>query len=163
MKKINFTLYIVLLIVVFTTIVFVASRKAKKTELVPIENIIPVKGKPVDISPEKGVYYGKASYYGEYWDGRNTANMEIFDCKKLTCASPILPFNTVIKVTNLENCKSVLIRVNDRGPYKMDYKGRALKPLVPHPKRVLDLSKASFKYIADLKVGVLDIKYEIIT
>lgn len=109
------------------------------------------------------ITYGKASYYGEYWNGRTTANMEIYDCNKLTCASPTLPFGTIIKVTNLNNNKSVIIRVNDRGPYKMDEEGKALKPLIPHPKRILDLSKKSFNSIADLKKGLINIKYQIVT
>lgn len=111
---------------------------------------------------EKGVQYGKASYYGERWNGRTTANMEIYDCDSLTCASPTLPFNTNLKVTNLDNNKFVIIRVNDRGPYKMDKQGKALKPLIPHPKRILDLSRKSFESIGDLKEGLLNIKYEIV-
>jgi len=111
---------------------------------------------------EKGVRYGIASYYGERWNGRTTANMEIYDCNLLTCASPTLPFNTILKVTNLDNDKFIIIRVNDRGPYKMDKQGKALKPLIPHPKRILDLSKKSFDTIGDLKKGLMRIKYEIV-
>jgi len=132
------------------------------TEPVPKLKDIPIKEKVLEIPCEEGVYYGIASYYGEYWNGRTTANMEIYDCDLLTCASPVLPFNTIIRVTNMDNCKTVTIRVNDRGPYKMDKKGKALKPLIPHPKRVLDLSKESFKSIGDLKDGLLNIKYEIV-
>lgn len=106
--------------------------------------------------------FGKASYYGEYWNGRTTANMEIYDCTKLTCASPDLPFGTKIKVTNIDNNKSIVIRVNDRGPYKMDEEGKVIRPLIPHPKRVLDLSRKSFRTIGNLDKGVLNIKYEII-
>jgi rare lipoprotein A len=112
---------------------------------------------------EEGIKYGTVSYYGERWNGRTTANMEIYDCNLLTCASPFLPFNTIVEITNLKNNKKVVVRVNDRGPYKMDSKGRALRPLIPHPKRVFDLSKAAFDSIGNLESGLLKVKYKIIT
>jgi rare lipoprotein A len=111
---------------------------------------------------EDEMMFGVVSYYGEKWNGRTTANMEIYDHKLLTCASPILPFNTIIEITNLANNKSIVIRVNDRGPYKMDKNGKALKPLQAHPIRVLDLSEESFKSIGDLNKGLLDVKYRIV-
>lgn len=139
-----------------------AFSKAEEPETVPKIEKVPIKEEVLEIPCEEGVYYGTVSYYGKYWNGRTTANMEIYDCNKLTCASPTLPFNTIIKVTNLDNNKSITIRVNDRGPYKMDKKGKALKPLIPHPKRVLDLSRKSFESIGDLDKGLLNIKYEIV-
>jgi rare lipoprotein A len=111
---------------------------------------------------EDEMMFGVVSYYGEKWNGRTTANMEIYDHKLLTCASPILPFNTIIEITNLANNKSIVIRVNDRGPYKMDKNGKALKPLQAHPIRVLDLSEESFRSIGDLNKGLLDVKYRIV-
>lgn len=134
----------------------------KVPETVPEIPEMTTKKEILEVPTEKGVYYGVASYYGEKWNGRTTANMEIYDCELLTCASPTLPFNTKIKVTNLDNGKSVIIRVNDRGPYKMNSEGKAIFPLKPHPKRVLDLSKKSFRSIGDLKKGLLNIKYEIV-
>jgi len=106
--------------------------------------------------------YGVVSYYGEKWNGRTTANMEIYDCELLTCASPSLPFNTIVEITNLDNNETIRVRVNDRGPFKMDTKGRALRPLEPHPVRVFDLSKASFDSLGNLDKGLLNIKYRII-
>lgn len=156
MKRLNFVLIGILFLCLS------AFKVSEKTEYIAEMKIIPIKVKVLKIPIERKVYYGVASYYGEYWNGRTTANMEIYDCDKLTCASPILPFNTIIKVTNMKNCKSVTIRVNDRGPYKMDKKGKTIKPLIPHPKRVLDLSKASFKSIGDLSKGLINIKYEIV-
>jgi rare lipoprotein A len=111
---------------------------------------------------EDDVMYGVVSYYGEKWNGRTTANMEIYDHKMLTCASPILPFNTIVEITNLANNKSIVIRVNDRGPFKMDMNGKALRPLQAHPIRVLDLSEESFKSIGDLDKGLLNISYRIV-
>lgn len=111
---------------------------------------------------EEETLMGIASYYGERWNGRTTANMEIYNSKLLTCASPVLPFNTVIEITNLANNKSIVVRVNDRGPFKMGMNGKALKPLEAHPRRILDLSEESFRSIGDLKKGLLNIKYKII-
>jgi rare lipoprotein A len=152
----------VLLVLVFINIVFMSFYLPEEPKLIPKIHKIPVEEKVLDIPCEEGIYYGIVSYYGERWNGRTTANMEIYDCSLLTCASPILPFNTVVKVTNLDNNKSITVRVNDRGPYKMDKSGKAIFPLIPHPKRVLDLSKESFKSIGDLKKGLLNIKYEIV-
>ena len=122
----------------------------------PIEENVP------ETAYEDEMMYGIVSYYGEKWNGRTTANMEIYNHKLLTCASPILPFNTVIEITNLANNKSIVIRVNDRGPYKMDRNGKALRPLQAHPVRVLDLSEESFKSIGDLNKGLLNVKYRIV-
>jgi len=81
---------------------------------------------------------------------------------KLTCASPVLPFGTKIKITNIENNKSVIVKVNDRGPYKMDKNGKALRPLQPHSKRDFDLSKAAFESISSLSSGVTQVTYQIL-
>ena len=61
-------------------------------------------------------YTGIASYYADEFNGRQTANGEIYDMYDLTAAHPSFPFNTIIRVTNLSNNKSVVIRVNDRMP-----------------------------------------------
>jgi rare lipoprotein A len=60
---------------------------------------------------------GYATYYGPGFHGNKTANGEIFDMYKMTCAHRTLPFGTVLHVTNLSNNKSVQVRVNDRGPF----------------------------------------------
>ena len=88
--------------------------------------------------------------------------MEIYNSSDLTCASPSLPFNTLIEITNTSNNKCVIVRVNDRGPFKMDRYGKAIFPLVPHPKRVLDLSSHAFESIGDLRQGLLTVSYKII-
>lgn len=94
---------------------------------------------------------GKASWYSQNDPGilLTTANMERFDDSQLTCAVWDLPFNTILKVTNLENGKSVLVRVNDRGP------ARRLN-------RPIDLTKEAFSRIADLEKGLADVSVEII-
>ncbi len=104
----------------------------------------------------------EVSWYGEAFHGRKTANGETFDMNALTCASPTLPFGTRIKITNPSNGKTVIVRVNDRGPYKMDKSGKALRPLQPHPKRSFDLSKAAFQSIANLNKGTVHVEFAIL-
>lgn len=89
-----------------------------------------------------------ASYYHDKFNGRKTANGEIFSNSKLTAAHKKLKFGTKVKVTNLRNGKSVIVRINDRGPY--------------HSQREIDLSKAAFKKIGNLKKGTMPITYEIV-
>jgi rare lipoprotein A len=74
--------------------------------------------------------------------------MEIFNDSQLTCAMWDMPFNTILKVTNLENGKSVVVRVNDRGPAK-------------RLNRTIDLTKAAFFRIADLEKGLAEVSVEI--
>ena len=95
------------------------------------------------------VITGKASYYGENHHGRKTASGEIFNMYKYTAAHKYLKFGTIIKVTSLETDKSVVVRINDRGPF---IKGRDL-----------DLSKTAFFKIAPNRLsGTMKVKIEII-
>ena len=93
---------------------------------------------------------GEASWYSQNDPGilLTTANMEIFNDSQLTCAMWDMPFNTVLKVTNLENGKSVIVRVNDRGPAK-------------RLNRAIDLTKTAFSKIADLEKGLAEVSVEI--
>lgn len=83
---------------------------------------------------------GNASYYGKKFHGRQTANGEKFNMRDLTAAHRTLPFNTKVKVTNLKNNKSVIVRINDRGPFA---KGR-----------IIDLSRAAAEKIGLIADGV---------
>lgn len=96
------------------------------------------------------VIKGKASWYSQSDPGilLTTANMERFDDSEFTCAIWDLPFNTMLKVTNLANGRSVIVRVNDRGP------ARRLS-------RAIDLTKTAFSRIADLEKGLADVSVEI--
>ncbi len=99
--------------------------------------------------PRKGrPQVGTASWYGEKYHGRKTANGEIFNMHKLTAAHRKLPLVTIVKVTNLKNRKSVVVRVNDRGPY---IRGR-----------IIDLSYAAAKEIEMVKDGIAKVKIEIV-
>lgn len=95
------------------------------------------------------ITWGKASWYGDYFHGRETANQEIFNKNLLTAAHKTLPFNTYLLVTNLKNNKQVIVRVNDRGPYIAG--------------RQIDLSEAAAKVLGGYKKGVMSIKYEILS
>jgi rare lipoprotein A len=86
-----------------------------------------------------------ASYYDE---PQPTANGEEFDPEALTAAHKTWPFNTRVRVTNPENGKSVIVRINDRGPYVDG--------------RCIDLSRAAFRAIASLGLGHIDVTYEIL-
>lgn len=101
---------------------------------------------------ETASWYSYESCLKEGSSGRYTASGELFDHEALTCASWQYPFGTRLKVTNLQNGKSVMVTVNDRGPAK-----RLLKK-----GRVLDLSKGAFAKIAKLKSGVVQIKVEVL-
>ena len=81
------------------------------------------------------VFYGECTWYGPGFAGHHTADGEIFDPTKLTAASPWLPFNTMLKVTNLATGLSVQVRVNDRGPF-----GRGVLDLSAHAAQVVGLS-----------------------
>ncbi|KXH85447.1 MULTISPECIES: septal ring lytic transglycosylase RlpA family protein [Chryseobacterium] len=89
-----------------------------------------------------------ASYYHDKFNGRKTASGEIFSNSKFTAANRTLPFGTNIKVTNLNNGKQVIVRINDRGPF--------------HASRALDISKAAFDEIGDISHGTIPVEYEIV-
>ncbi len=89
---------------------------------------------------------GKASYYADKYQGRQTANGERFNQNARTAAHKRLTFGTWVKVTNVKNGKSVVVRINDRGPF---VKGR-----------VIDLSKSAFRAIANTRLGVINVVVE---
>ena len=91
----------------------------------------------------------KVSWYGDQFHGRRTANGERFDMNKLSAAHKNLPFGTKVKITNVINGKSVVVVINDRGPYVKN--------------REFDLSKAAFKQINSSCAGVIKVTYEIIS
>ena len=94
------------------------------------------------------IWYGNASWYGSHFQGRKTSNGEKFNKHKLTAAHRYLPFNTRVLVTNLKNKKSVIVRINDRGPFIDN--------------RIIDLSEGAAKKI-DLKIeGIAYIKLQVL-
>lgn len=87
---------------------------------------------------------GKASYYGDDFNGKKTANGQTFNKNALTAAHKTLPFGTVVKVTNISNGKTVTVVINDRGPY---VKGR-----------IIDLSEKAAASIDMINQGVAQVK-----
>lgn len=88
----------------------------------------------------------RASWYGPRFHGRFTANGEIYDQNAMTAAHKSMKFGTILRITNLRNNKSVIVRINDRGPYI--------------PGRHIDLSKAAAEELGVIKNGVKRLKIE---
>jgi len=86
------------------------------TNLVSLRQNSDIFAKIRDVDPEF-VQEGVASWYGPGFQGRKTANGERFDTYEMTAAHKTLPFNTLVKVTNLDNGNSIVVRINDRGPF----------------------------------------------
>ncbi|HAS22179.1 septal ring lytic transglycosylase RlpA family protein [Idiomarina loihiensis] len=91
---------------------------------------------------------GKASYYAMKYQFRTTASGETYNHFSSTAAHRTLPFGTKVRVTNIANNKSVVVKINDRGPF-IDG-------------RVIDLSRSAFDKIADLDLGVIKVTTEVI-
>jgi rare lipoprotein A len=111
-------------------------------------------GKPYIVAgrvyvPEEDVNYreeGMASWYGDDFHGRLTANGEVFDMESLTAAHPTLPMPCYARVTNLSNGKSLIVRVNDRGPY--------------HGNRLIDVSNKAAELLKFKGYGVARVRVE---
>jgi len=106
--------------------------------------IIPnyLQAQAVDIFRQEGI----ASWYGKEFEGRPTASGEIFDASKFTAAHPVLPFGTMLVVTNQHNNKKVMVRVNDRGPYVTA--------------RIIDISRAAAEQLDMISTGTAPVTIE---
>lgn len=91
---------------------------------------------------------GVASYYADEFNGRQTSNGETYDMNEMTAAHQTLPFNTRVRVTNIENGRTVIVRINDRGPFKDD--------------RIIDLSLAAAKSLELIGPGTAKVRLEVI-
>lgn len=98
--------------------------------------------------PARAVQDGTASYYGADFAGRRTASGERFDPQALTAAHPDLPFGTRLRVTNLENGRSVMVRINDRGPFAGG--------------RIVDLSWGAARELGMLRSGLARVRVEVL-
>ncbi|GEM75586.1 septal ring lytic transglycosylase RlpA family protein [Vibrio sagamiensis] len=92
---------------------------------------------------------GRASWYGKKFQGHLTSNGEIYDMYSMTAAHKTLPLPSFVKVTNTDNGKSTIVRVNDRGPF--------------HPGRIIDLSYAAASKLDVIKTGTANVEIEVIT
>ncbi len=109
---------------------------------------LPNKNVSVPKKNNKTIYTGISSFYGKDFHGKLTANGEIFDMYGLTAAHKTLPLNTIIRVTNTENGKSLILRINDRGPYVEG--------------RILDCSYGAAKKLGFDIQGTTQVKIEVI-
>ncbi len=96
----------------------------------------------------KKVLYGQASFYANKFHGRRTASGEIFNQTKLTAACNVLPIGTWVRVTNLKNGKSIIVKTNDR--------------LHPKTRRIIDLTRTGAKKLGFINRGLTRVKIEIL-
>jgi rare lipoprotein A len=101
---------------------------------------------PEEVSSFRQV--GEASWYGPDFHGKITANGERYNMLLLTAAHPTLPFNTLVRVTNLQNGRTAVVRINDRGPFM---KGR-----------ILDLSYGAARALGANSAGVISVRIEVV-
>jgi rare lipoprotein A len=137
-------LFFISLLLLFTLIAACASKQR-----VPVDRRMPPSDQRVAKKEvPKGVQYGIASWYGKDFHGKPTSSGEIYDMYQLTCAHNTLPLGTMVMVTNMENGKSVELKVNDRGPFVKD--------------RIIDLSYAAAQMIGMYEKGIANVKVEAI-
>lgn len=144
------------LVLSFLSITSIESESIKKTDSHIKEAAL--KGKKLSNIEKKLVRMGlrktnrvvhsRASWYGEYFHGRTTANMEIFNKDLITAAHKTLPLNTYVLITNKLNQRKLIVRINDRGPYVNG--------------RDIDLSEAASRILGSHGKGVVPISYEIL-
>ncbi len=113
-----------------------------------IEDIIEEKLENLKLKRTGDVFQSRASWYGSQFHGRTTANSEIFNKETLSAAHKTLPLNTYLLITNLDNNRQLVVRVNDRGPF---VEGRDL-----------DVSEAAARELGGINAGVMKISYEVL-
>lgn len=123
------------------TVRFASNKSSPKTENLS-------KNTKVDIPKTPAQFRGLASYYHDKFEGRKTANGEIFNQKLYTAAHKELPFGTLVKVTRISNGKSVIVRINDRGPFVAG--------------RIIDLSYIAAMELDLIKDGVAEVIVEVL-
>jgi rare lipoprotein A len=113
-------------------------------------NVPPARHSKTPLAPAPVGYTeeGKASWYGDPFNGRRASNGEIYDMYKLTAAHRTLPFETMVHVTNLNNGKSTTVRITDRGPFVDN--------------RIIDLSLAAAREIESVGPGVVPVRLEVL-
>jgi rare lipoprotein A len=126
-----------------------SSETAKSETSVPSAPAHPKSPKtPVAPAPVGYLEEGNASWYGNPFNGRRSSNGEIYDMYKLTAAHRTLPFDTMVRVTNLNNGKSTTVRITDRGPFVSN--------------RIIDLSLAAAREIESVGPGVVPVRLEVL-
>jgi rare lipoprotein A len=108
----------------------------------------PLNPKFIQAKPQKPYQVGRASWYGGLFNGKATASGEIYDMFQLTAAHPELPLGSFVKVTNLTNLRSVIVRINDRGPIT--------------PGRVIDLSFKAAEILQFNRKGTQKVRIDVV-
>lgn len=140
-QKTSLTSALICALLLISTTLLPASVKAD-------ENVRPA-GKPETavLQGERNlsvISEGRASYYADYFQGRRTASGERFSIESFTAAHRTLPFGTTVRVTNLDNGKEVVVRINDRGPYLRS--------------RIIDVSPAAARELGLLGRGTAPVR-----
>ena len=100
------------------------------------------------VEEAKNKMTGMVSWYADKFHGKRTSSGELYNNKEMTAAHRTLPFGSKVKVTNVQNGKSVIVKINDRGPHTQS--------------RVMDLSKAAFAEIGSINAGTMKIEMEVV-
>lgn len=114
----------------------------------PVRDTTPSKPKHHHKAAATKVQYGVASFYADKFEGRKTYTDEIFTQKKLTAASNTLPMHTWVRVTNLRNHRTVVVRINDK--------------MHPHNKRLIDLSHAAAEQLGYTGRGLTRVRVDVL-
>lgn len=131
-----------------TTVVYASDPKAPDAKTMNVKAIGAQRARASDDLSAGSIQRGRATWYGAHHHGLRTASGETFDMRALTAAHRSLPFGTRLRVTNLDNGKSVQVRVNDRGPHVRG--------------RMLDLSYAAARAIGGVGAGIMRVRMDVV-
>ena len=123
------------------------AESSDEPQIKPIAPTLPI-ATPPQAPRVRSVSQGQASWYGPGFFGNRTANGEVFRPGTLTAAHRTLPFGTKVRVTNLRNGLSTVVRINDRGPF--------------HGNRVIDLAHGAAHHLGLISSGVANVKLEVL-
>jgi rare lipoprotein A len=144
MRKTNFGF----LILFFLFFILFLAACAPRHRIVYERRMPPPEKREAKKGESKEVQYGIASWYGADFHGKPTSSGEVYDMYQLTCAHNTLPLGTIVMVTNLENGRSLELKVNDRGPFVKE--------------RIIDVSYAAAQMLGMWEKGTTSVKVEVI-
>jgi rare lipoprotein A len=144
MRKTNFGF----LILFFLFLILFLAACAPGRRVVYERRMPPPEKREIRKGESREPQYGVASWYGSDFHGRPTSSGEVYDMYQLTCAHQTLPLGTMVMVTNLENGKSLELKVNDRGPFVKE--------------RIIDVSHAAARMLGMWEKGTASVKVEVI-
>jgi len=126
------------------------AKRSTSAEVQPKPNVTPPRrSRPADTDSAIYTEEGNASWYGAPFHGRKASNGEIYDMNKLTAAHRTLPFDSMVRVTNLNNGKTTTVRITDRGPFVDN--------------RIIDLSRAAAQEIESIGPGIVPVRIEVLS